>query len=244
MLTHGRDLAWPSVSHLFGGLLQRPGLNADMFRMQTGHPDDMPLPQTGARTGRVWADTVRPMLVSALVVTLAIASVRGHGWVPLVSHVDLGIHELGHLLVAWTPPVGAAIAGSALQVLAPAALAAYFWFARRDASASTLLIAWLGVSLRNVSVYMADANARVLPLLGAQDGHDWAFVFGTWGVLDHAEGIARVVSASGLLAFAAAIALAVASFANPRVRARRDRDREARLATLPVREPRNRPPVA
>lgn len=233
-----------SVSHVFGRLLQRLRLNADTFRMQTDHPDDMPLAKTDARTGRVWTDTVRPLLLSALVIALAIVSLRGHGWVPLVSHADLGIHELGHLLAAWIPPVGAAIAGSALQVLAPAALAAYFWFVGRDASASTLLIAWLGVSLRNVSVYMADANVRVLPLLGGQDGHDWAFVFGQWGVLDHAEGIARVVSALGLLAFAAAIALAVASFANPRVQAHRDRGRDARLATLPVREPRNRPPVA
>ncbi len=202
---------------------------------------DMPLAADGPGS-RVWRETLRPAALAALAIALAVASARGAGWVPLVSHVDLGIHELGHLLSAWAPPVPNALAGSGLQLLAPAALIAYFWFARRDLPAATALTAWLGVSLRNVSVYMADANARVLPLLGGQDGHDWAFVFGQWGVLDHAERIAGVVSALGWLVFAAALGLACWQFALPRLAARRAIEREAYLEALPVREPRNLPP--
>ena len=124
------------------------------------------------------------------------------------------------------------------------AVAAYFWFVRHDLPAATVLVAWLGVSLRNVAVYMADSNVRILPLLGGQDGHDWAFIFGQWGVLNRAESIAGVVSAIGWLTFTGALGLAVWAFVQPRLAAREAAERQAHLGTLPVREPRNRPPVA
>jgi hypothetical protein len=204
----------------------------------------MPLAETPSAASRMWADTLRPLLLGALAIALAVASVLGQGWVPLVSHVDLGIHEFGHMIAAWMPQVGVALAGSGLQLLAPAALAAYFWFARHDLPAATVLVAWLGVSLRNVSVYMADSNVRILPLLGGQEGHDWAFIFGQWGVLSRAEGIAGLVSAIGWFVFAFALGLAVWAFVQPRLAAREAAERSAHLGTLPVREPRNRPPVA
>ncbi len=192
---------------------------------------------------RVWRDTVRWVLLGGLVVVLASASSRGAGWVPLVSHVDLGIHEFGHMIAMWAPRQFMALAGSLLQVVAPVGLAAYFWFARKELPSAALFVAWTAVSLRNVSVYMADANARVLPLLGGQEGHDWAYLFGEWGVLPQAEGIAGFVSAIGWLTFGCAFALAVWGLARPRLQARKNAEQEAYRRTLPVREPRNRPPA-
>src|SRR4249920_896638 len=52
------------------------------------------------------------------------AFVRGTS-VPLLSLVDLGFHELGHLLTYWLPDVVTAMMGSINQVLVPVALAAY-----------------------------------------------------------------------------------------------------------------------
>lgn len=218
--------------------------HADTIRMEADEFNDVLSADTEAGASRVWAETLRPVALVVLVIVLAVTSVRGEGWVPLVSHVDLGIHEFGHLLAMWLPRLATALAGSLLQLLAPAALAAYFWFARRDLPAATVLVAWLGVSLRNVSVYMADANARILPLFGGQDGHDWAFIFGQWHVLDSAERIAGFVSALGFIAFVVALGLALWEFAKPRLDAHRDADRRAHLESLPVREPRNHPPVA
>lgn len=192
---------------------------------------------------RAWRDTVRWVVLGALVVVLAVASAQGDGWVPLVSHVDLGIHEFGHMIAMWAPNTFVALAGSLLQVAAPLGLAAYFWFARKELSSVVLLVGWAAVSLRNVSVYMADANARVLPLLGGQEGHDWAYLFGVWGVLPQAESIAGFVSGIGWLTFVCALVLAAWGFAQPRLQARRQLEREAYLETLPVREPRNRPPA-
>lgn len=206
---------------------------------------DMPVPadEPLAVPLRVWRDTVRWVVLGVLVVVLMIASARGDGWVPLVSHVDLGIHEFGHMIAMWAPRPFVALAGSLLQVTAPLALAAYFWFACKELSSAVLLVAWSGASLRNVSVYMADANVRLLPLLGGQEGHDWAYLFGVWDVLPQAEKIAGFVSVLGWLTFVCALALVVWGFARPRLQARTLREREAYLETLPVREPRNRPPA-
>jgi hypothetical protein len=191
----------------------------------------------------MWADTVRWVLLGAVVALLAAASVRGDGWVPLVSHVDLGIHELGHMLLMWAPRDVAAFAGSFAQIAAPITLAVYFGFGRRDFAVAVLLLAWAGVSIRNVAVYMADANTRTLQLIGGQAGHDWAYLFGRWGALSHAEEIARTISAFGWLVFTVALALALWGFARPRIAVHEKAEYDAYRKALPVREPRNRPPA-
>lgn len=198
------------------------------------------MPQRHPSRDRILPDTVRPLALAVLTLGLAFASWRGDAWVPLISHVDLGVHELGHLLAFWMPPVGAALAGSGLQLLTPASLAAYFGLLRRDVASAVVLVAWLGVSVRSIAAYMADSNVRALPLLGGQDGHDWAFIFGQWGLLDHAESIAGVFSAMGWMVFVAALYLAAVEYVKPRAAARKAEALEAHRRSLPVRDPNSR----
>ena len=85
------------------------------------------------------------------------------------------MHEFGHLLTFWAPPLLCSLAGSLLQVAAPLALGGYFWW-RRDPLAAILMIAWSAENLHNVSVYIADAQVMILPLFGDDGsgaGHDW-----------------------------------------------------------------------
>lgn len=122
------------------------------------------------------------------------------GQVPLLSGVDLGFHELGHMLAAPMPTMVMFLAGSAAQIMVPLGLAAYFSVARRDAVATGLMLAWAGTSARDVSVYIADAPFQRLPLIGGQ--HDWAYLLGPngWSALGSAETIASVVLVAGGLA--------------------------------------------
>ena len=148
--------------------------------------------------------------VAAAVVALAWLSFGRNGWVPFLSGVDLGVHEFGHLLFGWAPFLLIAAAGSALQVMAPAALAGYFWW-RRDRLAVVLLFGWLGMSLNNVAVYIGDANRMVLPLFGDDGsgaGHDWHNILGELGWLAQADGLAGLVRAGSLVAFLAGVGLA------------------------------------
>lgn len=175
---------------------------------------------------------------AVLVLLLAWLSLTRNGWVPFLSGVDLGVHEFGHLLFLWAPPLGMSLAGSALQVAAPVALAAYFWW-RRDRVAVVLLVAWTGMSLNNVSVYVADAQRMVLPLFGDDGsgaGHDWHNILGELGWLPYSGILAGLVRVVAVAAFGAALGLA-AAFARSELRPTRpDAAPPTPWAHLPVRE--------
>lgn len=118
--------------------------------------------------------------------------------VPLLSLVDLGFHELGHLVAAPLPDLATALAGSMSQIGVPAALAVYFLLRQRDLLAVGLCLVWAATSARNVAIYVADAPYEALPLFGGQ--HDWAYILA--GNLGAAPAVAATVT---ILAWALAL---------------------------------------
>ena len=130
------------------------------------------------------------------------AFVRGAP-VPLLSLVDLGIHELGRLLTYVFPDLVTAVAGSAFQVLVPIPLAVYFWLAGRDRMAAGVCLAWAGTSAQQVFPVRGRSPFQRLVLLGSE--HDWAFILARLGLLDRAEGFATTVRGLGLLLLLAGI---------------------------------------
>jgi len=115
--------------------------------------------------------------------------------VPLLGLVDLGFHELGHLLTYPFPDLFTAIMGSGTQLLVPLGLAAYFLWLRKDRVAAGLCTAWAGTSAYDVSVYVADAPYEKLQLLGEGAEHDWAFVFDRLNAMETADEVALVLRA-------------------------------------------------
>jgi hypothetical protein len=145
----------------------------------------------------------RPPVAWALALTWCaicgwFAFVKG-GRVPLLWCVDLGFHELGHLVMYILPAneILTAAMGSIMQCAVPLGLAAYFWFLRRDPVASVVCLAWGATSLQDASVYIADAPYQRLALIGGE--HDWAFVFDTLHRMDQAGTVATIVRGAGLL---------------------------------------------
>lgn len=135
------------------------------------------------------------------------AFVRGTR-VPLLGLVDLGFHELGHLLTYPLPDVVTASMGSVTQVAVPIGLAAYFFAVRGDRLGGSLCLGWAGTSAADVGVYIADAPTEELALLGGGE-HDWAFVLGPehLDALDQAAAIAAWVKGLGLLLLLAGLAI-------------------------------------
>lgn len=134
-----------------------------------------------------------------------------NGRVPLLSLVDFGFHELGHLVMYILPisSVLTAAMGSIFQIAIPAGLAAYFWFGRRDAIAACVCSAWSATNFQDVSVYIADAPYQRLELVGGE--HDWAFLLGPehFDRLNEAQAIANVVRGAGIVLLAATFLIAV-----------------------------------
>lgn len=143
--------------------------------------------------------------------------------VPVVSLVDFGFHELGHL-VMYVFPISellTAAMGSIAQCAVPLGLAAYFWLSRADTVGFVACLAWAGTNLRDVSVYVADAPHERLELVGGR--HDWAYILGPDQLdrLAAAGTIASVVRAAGLVVLIAAIAIACVHLMRPAPRERR-----------------------
>ncbi len=117
--------------------------------------------------------------------------------VPLLGGVDLGFHELGHMLTYVFPDIVTALMGSVFQVAVPVGLAVYFGLRRRDLLAAGLCLAWAGASAVDVSIYIADAPFQRLPLIGGS--HDWAYLLSpvAFGNLSGAAEIAGTVKMVG-----------------------------------------------
>ena len=134
--------------------------------------------------------------------------------VPMLELVDLGFHELGHLVTYPLPWDGLTAAmGTLFQIGVPAGLAAYFGFRRREPASAAVCLAWAATSAQSASVYIADAPYERLALIGGD--HDWAFLLFGSDHLGWAAPLATATRTGGLMLLLGAVALA-ASAARPK----------------------------
>jgi hypothetical protein len=96
--------------------------------------------------------------------------------------VNLAFHEAGHLVFAPFGRTLLLLGGTLLQLIVPAGLAGYF-LARQSPFSAAACAWWLGENFVNVSVYMADARALRLNLVGGGE-HDWNNLFYQFNLLD------------------------------------------------------------
>ena len=165
-----------------------------------------------------WGLTWQWVVAAAVAILLAWLTYSRAGWIPILSAFDLGVHEFGHLLTGWAPPIVCSFAGSFLQVTAPLLLAGYFWW-RRDQFAVILMVAWSAENLHNVSVYIADAQVMVLPLFGDDGsgaGHDWHNILLQLNALGATDQLALVVRTGSVIMFVLALGLAALGFSRSR----------------------------
>jgi len=120
-----------------------------------------------------------------------------YGEVPLLSGIDLAIHEFGHMLfmpfgIAFLGRTMVILGGSLTQVAVPLLFMLYFLRNRdgvRDLHAAMVCLWWTSMNLLSVAIYCADARAGVLMLVSGEtgqesDGHDWNNLLRIWGVLN------------------------------------------------------------
>jgi len=136
--------------------------------------------------------------------------------------LDFGIHELGHIIFGFMPPVIVAAMGVGSEVLFPLTVAGTaFWYKQYFTGA--MCLSWVGLAMRSGGQYMADARSQSIPLVSISgDGaiHDWNFVFGKLGLLqqDHVIGggfmLIGLFLAIGGLAFGAFLLIKMAASAD------------------------------
>jgi hypothetical protein len=133
--------------------------------------------------GRFWPLRALLMLYFAYVLARHLGSGEYTGW---FGGINLGIHELGHVVFSPFGMFLGVLGGSFWQVAVP--LLAFWIFHRQgDYFAHSVAACWLGTSLFNLAAYIGDARAQVLPLVSPFGGeaivHDWEYLLGVTGLL-------------------------------------------------------------
>ena len=122
-----------------------------------------------------------------------------------LDRVDLVFHEAGHLIFGLLGEFIGVLGGSLMQVLIPAIVTGYFIRYNQRWSGMVTLF-WVGQSLFNVSVYVKDARAQALPLLGGEDVlHDWNWLLAKLHLLRWDQAIGALIYMAGLLAVVASV---------------------------------------
>jgi hypothetical protein len=120
----------------------------------------------------------------------------------LFAGLNLGIHELGHFVFAPFGDFMAVAGGSVLQCLAPVVAAWVFW-RQEDYFGITVAWCWIGINFFEVARYVADARARLLPLVSPVSGapiHDWHYLLGRLGLLRQDQVLAASLRAAAAVA--------------------------------------------
>ena len=171
------------------------------------------------------AQSYARLALAALLAWLAWIAFRNeYGYIPLLSDIDLAIHEFGHMLfmpfgIQFLGNTMMILDGSLTQVAFPLIFFGYFWRKqvdgrRRDLFAAMVCLWWSGINLLSVAIYCADSRAGQLMLIDGStgqesDGHDWNNLLTRWGLLEHDTGIARGMRAIAWLVCVASIIVAI-----------------------------------
>jgi hypothetical protein len=148
----------------------------------------------------------RSFALIAVALYVLSATVKTTEW-HFIDGVNLIFHEAGHTIAFFLPQTLSILAGSFLQVAVPLLCALYF-FLRKDIFSGSIILLWAGQSVVNVSVYVADALAQELPLLGGDAViHDWNYLLSQYGMLSSASLFGQVLYGLGVLIIFVAIAL-------------------------------------
>ena len=120
-----------------------------------------------------------------------------------LDSLDLAIHETGHLVFAFGGETLAVLGGTLFQLMVPAAFAVALWRGG-DRHGATVPLWWLAQSCWNVAVYIKDARAQELPLVGGGE-HDWAYLLGAAGWLQRDQAIGGAVFLVGVVLYLVAV---------------------------------------
>ncbi len=158
--------------------------------------------------GRWWVFRVVLLVWFAYLLVRLLAS---PAYSPVFHALDLGIHELGHVI--WSPlgEFMGFLGGSLTQCVLPLA-SIYMFYRQRDFFAMAFCLGWFGVNVFDVSVYVADARALALPLVspfGGDPMHDWHYLLGRLGILHWDRALGMLLRIGGTLSIVSFLAMGV-----------------------------------
>jgi len=138
----------------------------------------------------------------------------------------LYIHEAGHFFFRIFGQTMYVMGGSLFQVIVPIV---WFFVAKREGSPlSNVALFFTGISTMDVSIYMKDAEMRMLPLIGglSKAHHDWGTLFVHWHAIDFAYPMGEFIFWVGCILSVAGLVFGVRNSITEYRAARRDAQKE------------------
>ena len=204
-----------------------------LFSSEEVDPTDATSSSVGPSDSPRTFQTYARLALAGLLAWLAWSAFHNeYGYIPLLSDIDLAIHEFGHMLfmpfgIQFLGNTMMILGGSLTQVAFPLIFFGYFLrkhddAPRRDVFAAMVCLWWSGINLLSVAIYCADSRAGQLMLIDGStgqesDGHDWNNLLTRWGLLEHDTAIAQWMRAIAWLVCVGSIIIAVwAALQQPR----------------------------
>jgi len=128
--------------------------------------------------------------------------------------IDLPFHEAGHIFFAPFGDLMTSLGGSLMQILVPIVCLAAFLTTSPNPFGAAVMCWWAGENLQDVAIYINDARALQLVLIGGHtgaevEGHDWEHILQLTGSLHRDHQIAGIVQWSGAILMIAGLAWAL-----------------------------------
>lgn len=143
------------------------------------------------------------LLIGALLAISALKQIFSHETWWFIQNVNLIFHEAGHWIFGIFGDFIGLLGGTLMELLVPAAVTLHFIFQRHWLSAA-FGCWWLSTALLSVSIYAADAQERLLPLLGGDYVmHDWFHILSQFGLLQYDNVVGYIFWCSSLLSVVA-----------------------------------------
>ena len=164
------------------------------IRLARENPSKGPFLKFVSNAGK-WADNRFPFIRLALLLFFLYILLRHQNdWYynSIFKGFNLGIHELGHFILK---PFGQFIyiAGGTIAQCSAPLIAIFIFYKQSDYFGIAVCFGWLATNLYDVATYVHDARLRELPLVspfGMEAQHDWAYLLGRLGLLEHDQFIA------------------------------------------------------
>ncbi len=106
----------------------------------------------------------------------------------ILGGLNLGIHELGHVIFGFTGQFLGVAGGTIFQLFVPL-FAVWNFYRQNDFFSIALSFGWLSTNLFSVATYAADARKLELPLVSPFGGdsvvHDWEYMLSAMNILEY-----------------------------------------------------------
>lgn len=120
----------------------------------------------------------------------------------ILGALNLGIHELGHVVFGFLGQTMSVAGGTLLQLLIPV-FGMFNFYRQQDFFSIALCFGWLSTNFFSIATYAADARRLELPLVtpfgGGDAVHDWEYLLSRWNILQYDTVIAGICRAGAIL---------------------------------------------